>query len=98
MLSGNAKLGITAVTLEIAAIALLFVSSNSNLLIYQYFALHTLACAAITPKSTAEKPDKAPLKLPIGVLAAETITTSFFPIISFFLKAIDLKKSFKVQL
>ncbi len=49
MLSGNAKLGITAVTLEIAAIALLFVSSNSNLLIYQYFALHTLACAAITP-------------------------------------------------
>ncbi|MCB1660108.1 MAG: hypothetical protein KDI39_17950 [Pseudomonadales bacterium] len=49
MLSSNAKLGITAVTLETSAIALLLLSSNSNLLIYQYFALHTLACAAITP-------------------------------------------------
>ena len=45
----SVKLGITAVVLEIAAIALLFLSSNSQFLIYQYFALHTLACAAITP-------------------------------------------------
>lgn len=49
MLSSQAKLGIAAVTLETAAIALLLLSSSSASLLYQYFALHTLACAAITP-------------------------------------------------
>ncbi|MFO1390745.1 MAG: hypothetical protein U1E94_00760 [Agitococcus sp.] len=49
MASTNVKLAITAVTLESAAIALLLLTSTSNTLIYQYFALHILACAAITP-------------------------------------------------
>lgn len=49
MASTNIKLGITAVTLESSAIALLLLSSNSSAVIYQYLALHSLACALITP-------------------------------------------------
>jgi len=49
MASLNAKLGTLAVSLEVSAVALLLLSSNSTALIYQYFFLHALACACITP-------------------------------------------------
>lgn len=56
MLSTHGKLGTTAVALEISALALLLLNSNSNWLIYQYFALHALACLAITPVAWALLP------------------------------------------
>ncbi|HNG09983.1 MAG TPA: hypothetical protein PKY17_01635, partial [Agitococcus sp.] len=49
MLSTNGKLVTLAVSLELSAITLLFLSSNSTWLIYQYFFLHALASLAITP-------------------------------------------------
>ena len=56
MLSTNGKLGTLAVSLELSAIALLFLSSNNVWLIYQYFFLHSLASLAITPVAWALMP------------------------------------------
>jgi hypothetical protein len=56
MLSPNAKLGMLAVSLEVAAMALLLLSSHSTTVLFQYFALHALASAAITPVAWAILP------------------------------------------
>ena len=56
MLSPNAKLGMLAVSLETAALALLLMSSHSTAVLFQYFALHALASAAITPVAWAVLP------------------------------------------
>lgn len=56
MLNMNAKLGMTAVSLELAAMALLLLSSHNTWVLYQYFALHAMASAAITPVAWAVLP------------------------------------------
>ena len=43
MLNTNAKLGMTAVSLELSAMALLLLSSHNTWVLYQYFALHAMA-------------------------------------------------------
>ena len=52
MLTTNGKLGALAVSLELSAIALLFLSSNNVWLIYQYFFLHALASCKREAKSS----------------------------------------------
>ena len=56
MLNTNAKLGMTAVSLELSAMALLLLSSHNTWVLYQYFALHAMASAAITPVAWAVLP------------------------------------------
>lgn len=48
-MSAELKLGMTAVTLEAAAVALLFLHSTDNALLYSYFGLHAMAAACMTP-------------------------------------------------
>ena len=81
MLSTNGKLVTLAVSLELSAIALLFLSSNSTWLIYQYFFLHALASLAITPVAWTLMP--ANYKQPRLWVMFLLFSLSFFGSLSF---------------
>ncbi|RZU47636.1 hypothetical protein EV700_0603 [Fluviicoccus keumensis] len=58
MASPNVKLGMAAVSLELSAVALILLSSRELGVLLQYFALHALACACITPLAWSLMPEQ----------------------------------------
>lgn len=58
MASANAKLGAAAVTLEMSAVALVLVSTRDSAVLLEYFLLHAMACACITPLAWSLMPER----------------------------------------
>jgi hypothetical protein len=58
MASANAKLGALAVTLELSAVALVLVSTKDLAVLLEYFLIHAMACACITPLAWSLMPER----------------------------------------